>query len=331
MLDPILCDIVLDNALNNAFRHGHPVDPQVNFQITMRDCPVPNPNHPHRYRLSFEVTNRCHPRRPPLTPNFVSQAMTGQNNPEPSTVLSDNLGLTHITMAAEAHGMAVTLDQIGDSVVFEATVDVDMCFQQQDNHTKVEAFATLPSGIRILCLDDSAVARKLLAHFLATNLPGASVRVFGDTPEEVCYFMTDAVNGADLVVLDQLLEYGHIKFHGTDLIKSLVQQGFTGCICVRSANASLSDQTDYLRSGAHCTIGKDLRPTETIAQLTAAYLRFLRTRQPFKSNGISSVLPSFSTREETFSTGTDSPRALLPGVPNAQSFHCLFPVSPMYQ
>jgi len=45
------------------------------------------------------------------------------------------------------------------------------------------------SGIRILCLDDSAVARKLLAHFLATNLPGASVRVFGDTPEEVCYFI----------------------------------------------------------------------------------------------------------------------------------------------
>lgn len=38
---------------------------------------------------SFEVTNRCHPRRPPLTPNFVSRAMTGQNNPEPSTVLSD--------------------------------------------------------------------------------------------------------------------------------------------------------------------------------------------------------------------------------------------------
>lgn len=28
-----------------------------------------------------------------------------------------------------------------------------------------------------------------------------------------------------------------------------------------------------------------------------------------------SVLPTFSTREGTFSTGTDSPRALLPGVP----------------
>lgn len=42
------------------------------------------------------------------------------------------------------------------------------------------------------------------------------------------------------------------------------------------------------------------RPTETIAQLTAAYLRFLRTRQPFKSNGISPAarprIPDRSTK-----------------------------------
>eukprot|EP00667_Euglena_gracilis_P013013 EG_transcript_13407 len=58
-LDPVLCDLVCDNALSNAFRHGHPEDPQVSLAALLEPVELGSA----RCRLSFVIRNRTNPAR----------------------------------------------------------------------------------------------------------------------------------------------------------------------------------------------------------------------------------------------------------------------------
>eukprot|EP00667_Euglena_gracilis_P009500 EG_transcript_9645 len=138
LLDSTLCSIVLDNAINNAFRHGHPDNPEVNFSMSLAALPNEDTDD-RRYRLTFEVTNRVAPNRPPVTPDLVHRLLTGLDEPHcPSSSpshagsLSDHLGLRHMFAAAEIHDMDVSLQQMGDYVVFEASLDAEMCGESSE-------------------------------------------------------------------------------------------------------------------------------------------------------------------------------------------------------
>lgn len=59
-------------------------------------------------------------------------------------------------------------------------------------------------------VDDSEIARLLLAHIFA-KVPGKPVvRTFGATAQEVEAFLAEAPQGADIVVLDQYLGRGAV-------------------------------------------------------------------------------------------------------------------------
>eukprot|EP00668_Euglena_longa_P019952 GGOE01024798.1.p1 GENE.GGOE01024798.1~~GGOE01024798.1.p1 ORF type:complete len:675 (-),score=155.14 GGOE01024798.1:191-2107(-) len=270
LLDSTLCGIVLDNAISNAFRHGHPDDPQVTFTMSVAVLPGEEDDD-GRCRLTFEVTNRIAPSRPQMTRDLLHRILNGPQEPScvPSSLLSDHFGLRHMFAAAELHGMELTLQQLEDCVVFEATLDVKMCGETSEATTPREDLDQVPFGLHIVCLDDSQVARKLLAHSLRTHIKGAVVAVYGASEDEVDSFVEAAICGADVVVLDQNVTFGTTTVLGTNVVHRLLGRGFVGCICIRSANSSVDDQALYFASGAHCVLGKDLPPSELAMQLQA--------------------------------------------------------------
>eukprot|EP00667_Euglena_gracilis_P003257 EG_transcript_3265 len=274
IMDPLLCEIVLENALTNAHRHGHTTQPAVHFTASL--VPLPNNNSPRRRLLKFCVTNRAHPSHPPLTPDRVSRLLRGEERPVgPATSrLSEHLGMQHLSQAARTHNMDLRLFQEGDTVCFEASLEVALPpIASLPRTPSKECVAVVPPNLRVLCIDDSPVARRLLVHTLSRPPMRASVTAFGETADEVPGFLEEALSEADIVILDYHLDYNPVHFLGTDLVRSLQDRGYTGLICIRSANASPFDEALYFRAGAHCCIGKDIHPQAMATTLMAAYLR----------------------------------------------------------
>eukprot|EP00667_Euglena_gracilis_P012656 EG_transcript_13011 len=92
-LDSTICHLILENALSNAIRHGHPQNPQVKLVIEARDQEANLTT--GRQRIRFSVENIANPARPPLTPEAVAQLFRGQANLVPHDhipTLSDRVG-----------------------------------------------------------------------------------------------------------------------------------------------------------------------------------------------------------------------------------------------
>ena len=87
----------------------------------------------------------------------------------------------------------------------------------------------------------------------------AVVGVYGETLADVELFKQAVAQGCDIVIVDQNLSLPGAEVKGTTLICEIFAAGYTGLACVRSANCTNADQTDYLCSGAHCAIDKELR------------------------------------------------------------------------
>eukprot|EP00668_Euglena_longa_P006809 GGOE01008142.1.p1 GENE.GGOE01008142.1~~GGOE01008142.1.p1 ORF type:complete len:706 (+),score=191.03 GGOE01008142.1:138-2120(+) len=268
LLDPLLCDILLDNAINNALRHGDTSREPVAFSMALElldECAAD---------LTFTVTNCCKPSKPKVTPEFVQSVLRGEMMMEPGNSLSDHLGLQHVFMAAEAHGIRLTLQQEGDVVVLQATLTAQRENRiVRDTVQGVQSLSTEATlhGLRILCLDDSEVARRLLKSTLQRDLPSCTVEVFGSNSQEVRGFMDAVLDHGDMILIDNHLVYEDAQFTGTQLISELFSAGYAGYVCVRSANMSPEDQAQYVASGAHCCLGKDVRPKEMVGTLNATY------------------------------------------------------------
>eukprot|EP00667_Euglena_gracilis_P002544 EG_transcript_2547 len=273
-IDSLLCEVVLDNAISNAFRHGDCTRGPVSL-VVIADVGEERPLH-----LTFSLTNyvsdgQC------LSPDFVAQLAAGHADacsPAKAPALSGHLGLRHMFMAAAAHGMAASLEQVGNLVVFTASLDVDTddvavpgATLRPRNPSLPAPLAAFPPGLRILCLDDSDIARRVLLHGLATHAPQASSAAFGATQEDVATFEAAALRGADVLILDQHLDYQGAIVYGTDVARRLRCAGYAGFICVRSANATEEDEAEYRRCGADCMIGKDVPLRETVEVLQRAY------------------------------------------------------------
>ena len=77
--------------------------------------------------------------------------------------------------------------QEGDRVFFVARRRVqlvDAAARDPQRRPQMD-LAALPSDLRIFCLDDSAIARRTLAHAFQQHIPNSVVRTFGQSPSEV--------------------------------------------------------------------------------------------------------------------------------------------------
>eukprot|EP00668_Euglena_longa_P010635 GGOE01012879.1.p1 GENE.GGOE01012879.1~~GGOE01012879.1.p1 ORF type:complete len:694 (-),score=140.97 GGOE01012879.1:1029-3029(-) len=156
-LDSLLCEVVLDNAISNAFRHGDttlgPISLVVNATHTGEE---------HSMEVTFTLTNYVPDDHSPITPELVSRLATGHDVDGLASVsaLSDHLGVRHMFMAAAAHHMTATLEQVGNLVIFTATLEVDLAdgvdLESETStpstplvpHTSV----AFPQGLWIICL-----------------------------------------------------------------------------------------------------------------------------------------------------------------------------------
>eukprot|EP00667_Euglena_gracilis_P006987 EG_transcript_7056 len=221
LMDATLLELILENALSNAFRHGHPDHPDVTLTIqaepSLRGCQV----------LSFIITNVAHPHRPILTDELARTLLAGEARGPPAAVtptLSDGLGLQHCRMAARLGGIALALRQAAGVVAFTATLDVGVPPGSAGPPVEDEFLGLAeqcPAGLCIFCLDDSAAARRLLELQLKCGCPAATVRTFGSAEQDIDLFVTEALRHADIVVVDQNLQYA-LTYYGTDVCRKLV-------------------------------------------------------------------------------------------------------------
>eukprot|EP00667_Euglena_gracilis_P003917 EG_transcript_3930 len=228
LLDDVLCDILLDNALNNAFRHGHPADPEVQFVVELTPFEEPASSaapsigsggfsrassHRQHRLLTFCVRNRADPNKPLVNQDLISTVLQGHRINHDlvyTSALSEHLGLRHMFKVAETHQMDLSLQQEGDTVVLRAQLNVLLAkepstFGLPDIAVEAED-APLPAGLKVWALDDSPIARRLLQCSLPKYFPDATVCVMGDTPDHIPMFIAGAAQ-ADIVILDQHLDY----------------------------------------------------------------------------------------------------------------------------
>eukprot|EP00667_Euglena_gracilis_P002239 EG_transcript_2236 len=286
--DVPLLNLILENAVSNAFKHGHPNNPDVRLAVATAPLRA-DPLFEGRRMLHFTVANVANPQRQRLTPEFVeglfagkvevSQTMAVRGLP----ILSDRIGLKHCALAAEVGGISLHLRQDGDVVTFCASVEADVVADDLDlPYSAAPATGGLapaavagpfPAGLRFAVLDDSRAARQLLQFHIASWCSPAVVRCFGEREEDVEAFFAAAVKEADIVILDQHLDYTQ-TYLGSDLVRRLTEAQYGGFICLRSANDTVEDQALYMRSGAHCSFGKDLPGKQLMAELKDAYCLF---------------------------------------------------------
>jgi len=271
MLDSTLMNLVLDNAITNACKHGCPENPDV--QLSFLEGPTDNANH-DVVPLKIVVSNRIHPGRPPITPQFVEKVFAGDPLPCEGDVpwLSDRIGLSHCLMAAEAHDVRITLTQDDTTVYFTATLLTKAARERTVRHPPTALLSRFPAGLTFFIMDDSPTSLRLLAsHLFHSASPGA-VRLFGLSAGDIDTFVLAALQEADIVICDQNLDIGGQSFRGTELISSLVAEGFAGLLCMRSADTTPEDVALYRSCGAHCTLGKDLTYAEFLTGIKLAYV-----------------------------------------------------------
>eukprot|EP00668_Euglena_longa_P009915 GGOE01012007.1.p1 GENE.GGOE01012007.1~~GGOE01012007.1.p1 ORF type:complete len:663 (-),score=226.06 GGOE01012007.1:286-2232(-) len=277
LMDGTLMQLILENAMSNAFKHGHPDHPNVQLIIN-QDGPQDDQNHPSRRQtISFIVQNATNPQRPRLTDELVHKLFHGEARLQPAAAiptLSDGIGVLHCVLAARLGGIALSLRQEGDLVIFSATVQVDVP-DMSNSSCEEENLRALgnefPDGLTIFCLDDSASSRRLMEFHLGRWCPTAVVQTFGASEEDIEVFVTEALVHADIVIMDQNLEFS-VTHHGTDLCQRLLREGFAGLICIRSSDDSREDEARYASFGAHCSFGKDMLGAKMVQRLKAAYV-----------------------------------------------------------
>eukprot|EP00669_Euglena_mutabilis_P014295 TRINITY_DN934_c0_g1_i2.p1 TRINITY_DN934_c0_g1~~TRINITY_DN934_c0_g1_i2.p1 ORF type:complete len:216 (-),score=36.18 TRINITY_DN934_c0_g1_i2:317-922(-) len=187
-------------------------------------------------------------------------------------------------MAAQVASYDLSLRQEGDRVLFGVAlntqeapvVEVTRDLRIPDPPSLRDLPAQLPS-VRVFILDDAAASRRILEHQLHVHCPSSCVRVFGDAESDIDLFMAMAVNDADIVILDQHLDYAE-SYLGTNIVRRLLLLGYEGMVCIRSGDDAPEDQERYAECGAHCFLGKDLAGGEFVERLTSSYEEFQRRR-----------------------------------------------------
>ena len=272
LLDPTLCGLIFDNVLNNAFKHGHSVNPDVELTI---ECAA------DEYELAllkFIVSNAVNADRPCVTQEYVTKVLSGEALQQSATsAMSNRVGLQHCFEAAKAHDMTASLQQREQRVFFESQVMAQVVPSQSvaTDAQREADLAAYPSGLHIYCIDDSEAARRLLDYNMRLWADTENVRVFGKDVTEVATFKDCVLEDGDIAFLDQHLEYGgDDNVLGTDIVEELLERGYKGLICIRSGNVAEEDLAKYDAAGAHCAFGKDVAMRKVIEDMKVAYTRY---------------------------------------------------------
>ena len=274
-IDPILLGLILDNALSNAFKHGHPEDPEVQLSI---NTGTTNGEQESQVHLEVCVTNRANPSRPMIDDDYITSVRRQDGSRHGPDPMSDQIGLNQSFLAAEVHGLSMSLTQQGNHVTLRVRGIVDTGGALQpinvdDGNKYAAELAVFPADLHIHCIDDSEGARHMLESLLPREANTEYVRVFGETPLSWKSFLDEAILLSDIVIMDQNLDYGTVTIKGTELVKQFLEARYRGLICIRSANDEDDDREEYTAAGAHCVFGKDITIKKMAREMKVAYVR----------------------------------------------------------
>eukprot|EP00669_Euglena_mutabilis_P003653 TRINITY_DN14664_c0_g1_i1.p1 TRINITY_DN14664_c0_g1~~TRINITY_DN14664_c0_g1_i1.p1 ORF type:complete len:457 (+),score=94.21 TRINITY_DN14664_c0_g1_i1:82-1371(+) len=278
ILDSTLLTLILENAISNAIKHGCQENP--NVQLTIRHLGG-EIRTDQNLSLEFAVSNSIDEDRPLLDSSAVFQLppVQGKYAAVRAPMLSDGIGLSHAKLAADVGKMAISLTQVGTRITFRAIVAAEIFTDdpgsldpgavgaptilspEHSSSTACDAAArplALPPRLRFCVLDDSPSSLKLVTHQIQSELPDAIVKTFGAFETDVDLFTAMAVESADVVIVDQHLDYRGKSYLGTTLVRRLRLLGYQGLICIRSADDSPVDQAQYAQSGAHYFVSKNV-------------------------------------------------------------------------
>jgi len=127
-----------------------------------------------------------------------------------------------------------------------------------------------PRGLRFCILDDTASSLRVLEHSIRHACPTADIMALGAEESDVERFMAIVAEGADIVILDQHLEYGE-SYLGTTVARRLRLLGYNQLLCIRSASDSPEDRRLYAACGAHCVVGKDVPGSQMMNVIRSAF------------------------------------------------------------
>jgi len=270
-LDPALMDLVLDNAIANATKHGHPEGP--NVRITVKGG--------SNGSTVFQVTNLANPNSEVLSPAFVESMFSGEERHRyrsSSNLLSSGIGLQCTQCAALAAGTEISLWQEGNLVIFQAVQpsscalpSVDRNDQEDEDADGVNVSA-FPNGLHFCCIDDSLLSIRTLEVGLKQHAGAAKVDTFGQNgPGDVPRFMGHAPR-ADIIIFDNYIDFPGEQFLGVELLRTIKQGGFQGLLVIRSGNTSDEDILQYREAGCHCVVGKEIPIKQATTIIKKAYL-----------------------------------------------------------
>jgi hypothetical protein len=142
------------------------------------------------------------------------------------------------------------------------------------NSSDAPNYNVIPPHTKIFVLDDTASSWRILEQQLRHAFPTVQQTLMGAEENDVALFTAMAADEAAIVILDQHLEYSGGSYLGTTVAQRLQVLGYSGMICIRSADDSPEDQALYTASGAHLFLSKGLPGTEMVRRLATAYREF---------------------------------------------------------
>eukprot|EP00667_Euglena_gracilis_P007881 EG_transcript_7961 len=230
LLDPLLCSLVLENAMAQAFQLGHSEGPDVRVRIFPKDS----------YHDSTVAARS--PVQVVLEVSFIAdEDRLGIRNERllpRGPVPSHHMTQRYLTLAACAHGMTARWFREQDRITFQAVCAARRAqgtARRQSTPRSARHLDAFPPRLTFYVIDDSAPARRLLASFISRMAAPAAVHCYGESPQDVHQFVAAASQDGDIVICDQHLDYGDQHYLGTDLVRALRDRGFQGLLCMRSS------------------------------------------------------------------------------------------------
>ena len=297
LLDTDLVLHILENYFSNAIKYGGKAfEPYLNVSIRKRsnsrkhsisktehrDPDTGQSDASHRDSsscLTFTVVNAPSSDHKTKMTEFLNnadssplfdngyRALLDRKNVE-TTDVSSGHGLFIVKKCAKVLCGFVGLEFLTDQVNANLYIPCKHCVSKEVLSSRGEDYVT---DICVYALDDDKMMRMILG-FLFKKIGITNYKIFGEDANEISNFAKmimdlDPQDYPDLILLDQNLDHPSLEidfFKGTDIVKELRNKGYTGKICIRSANDSSTDIDMYLKSGADGFVPKSSESQEML-------------------------------------------------------------------
>jgi len=266
LLDPVLMDLILDNAIANAIKHGDPSGPDVRL-IVKRG---------RNQSIVFQITNVANPKSKVLSAQFVQSMLhMGHKHRRSNDLMSSGIGLQHAQRAALCSGTEIDLWQEDRLVIFQAVSQHGSVPLPRGNRYEQEDAADVsafPEGLHFCCIDDAPLSLRTMEYGLLRHAAAGKVETYGQNgPDDVPRFMDQAPK-ADIIIFDANIDFPGNHISGIELLRTIKAGGFRGLLVVRSGNTSDDDCLQYQEAGCHCVLGKELPMSKATVLVKQAYL-----------------------------------------------------------